>query len=64
VGFNENFQLCIFLIPEVLKNGVIDYINQNYYSKHYIAIVPLVQFTVGFLVSFAMKPITKKIGKE
>jgi len=32
--------------------------------KEYIAIVPLVQFIVGFLVSFAMKPLSKHIGKN
>ena len=31
--------------------------------KEYIAIVPLVQFIIGFLVSFLMKPLTKYIGK-
>lgn len=31
--------------------------------KEYIAIVPMVQFVVGFLVSFTMKPLTKYIGK-
>jgi len=32
--------------------------------KEYIAIVPLVQFIIGFLVSFLMKPLTKYIGKN
>ena len=35
----------------------------EYFSKKYIAVVPLVQYITGFCVSFAMKPLAKHLGK-
>ena len=32
-------------------------------EKKYISIVPLIQFISGFVVSFAMEPLSKLIGK-
>lgn len=59
-------QYCLTrLIVNIIASYMPFYLQESLdLPKQYIAIVPLVQFIIGFLVSFAMKPLSKYIGKN
>ena len=58
----------LYLLVRLIFNMIMSYVPfwlQLYLhsEKTFVARVPLIQFTSGFLASFAMKPLTQRIGK-
>ena len=58
----------LYLLVRLIFNMIMSYVPfwlQLYLhsEKTFVARVPLIQFTSGFIASFAMKPLTQRIGK-